>query len=123
MTPNMTEQQQCTRCLHKLDLTMFSMNFRGENYKRCNNCIEQAHGYRQKDTAKECYKKHYENNKEKINEKSRQWERDNKDRLNEKVTCENCGAITNRNARSRHKHTIKCKEFNNTKFGFVLLYY
>ena len=107
MNPNMTEQQQCTRCLNKLDSTMFSINFRGEIYKRCNNCIEQAHGYRQKDTAKDWHKKHCENNKEKINEKSRQWERDNKDRLNEKVTCENCGAITNRKGRFVHKHTKK----------------
>ena len=107
MTPNMTEQQQCTRCLHKLDLTMFSMNFRGENYKRCDNCRNKLVGYQQKDTAKECSKKHYENNKEKKKEQSRQWERDNKDRLNEKVTCENCGAITNRKGRFVHKHTKK----------------
>ena len=62
---------------------------------------------------KEQYHQWYMDNKDKRNAQSKKWQQENKDKLNEKVVCENCGAITNRCNRFRHKHTKKCKEFNN----------
>ena len=45
----------------------------------------------------------------------RQWEQSNKDYLNEKVVCENCGAATNRCNTFRHKHSNNCRTVTNQK--------
>jgi len=107
----MTEQRECTRCLHKLDLALFSLNYKGEYFKRCDTCRKKTNAYHQNDIGKEYAKTYYENNKEHRKAQSKAWQQEHKDRLNEKVVCENCGAITNRCGRFRHKHTKKCKEF------------
>ena len=109
----MTELKECSRCSHKLDLSSFSLNPKGEYFKRCDTCRKKINEYSKTDKVKEYYKKYYEDNREKKNAQSRKWEQEHKDRLNEKVVCDNCGAITNRCNRFRHKHTKKCKEFKN----------
>ena len=107
----MTEQRECTRCSHKLDLALFSLNYKGEYYKRCDTCRKKINGYQQHDNVKEYAKTYYENNKEHRKAQRKEWKQEHNDRLNEHVVCENCGAITNRSGRFRHKHTKKCKEF------------
>ena len=60
----MAELKECTRCLHKLELSLFSLNPRGEYFKRCDNCREKINEYSKTDKAKEYYKKYYEDTKE-----------------------------------------------------------
>ena len=47
-------------------------------------------------------------NKEKEKHYQKQYRDSNKEHLNEKITCENCGATISRNSVSKHKQTKKC---------------
>ena len=100
----------CSRCNKTMELQYFSMNFKGEHYKRCQTCINKISVRRQKPEVKEYAKQYYEENKEHKKQMSQQWKQNNKDRLNEKVVCVICGSETNRCNTSRHKHSTKCKE-------------
>ena len=112
MDPIITEIK-CTKCLNKLDLTLFSMDFRDNYYKRCNDCRNKANKYNQKDEIKEYSKDYYIQNKKKIDESSSKWSKDNKDRVCEKLICGICGTTTSRNHKWRHIQTPKCKKFKN----------
>ena len=112
MDPIITEIK-CTKCLKQFDLTMFSIHFRGDYYKQCNDCGQKSREYDQTDHKKEYSKIYRGNNKEKQCDYSKQWKIDNMDRVCGKVECENCGSITTRQNQPRHKRTTKCKEFNN----------
>ena len=69
---------------------------------------------------RKAYKKQWEKeNKERNRELKNKWDRDNydkfKDKKNawkrEKITCDHCGAIVNRNSMARHKRTDKCLNY------------
>ena len=114
----MTELKECTRCLHKLELSLFSLNPRGEYFKRCDTCRKKINNYHNQDHAKEYFKKYYEANKDKKNAQSRKWLQDNKDYVYEKLKCDKCGSVVTRDSMLRHTKTKKCKtisEFMNTK--------
>ena len=107
---DMEELRTCTKCNKTMELQYFSMNFKGEPYKRCQTCINKISVRRQKPEVKEYAKQYYEENKEHKKQMSKQWKQNNKDRLNEKAVCVICGSETNRCNTSRHKHSTKCKE-------------
>ncbi len=60
--------------------------------------------------------KYYHVKKEVINLYNKEYRQLNKDALNskarQKIPCDNCGAIINRNAKPMHKKSKKCMEFN-----------
>jgi len=103
---------KCTRCRLDLEVKCYSVNGKGNYYKSCDKCRKQIHDYYERDNIKEKSHQYYLDNKEKRKSQSKAWQQEHKDRLNEKVVCENCGAITNRCNRFRHKHTDKCKKYN-----------
>ena len=106
----MAELRKCSRCTSTIEIKYFSVNRKGEYYKCCANCRKKRNDAQQQPHRKEYEKQYYENNKEHKNAMNKQWQQNNKNILNEKVVCENCGAVTNRCNRFRHKHTNKCKE-------------
>ena len=106
---------KCTRCRLELEFKFYSVNTKGEYFKTCDACRKQIQEYQQRDAIKEKRNQYYLENKEKKRAQSKAWQQEHKDRLNEKVVCENCGAITNRCNRFRHKHTDKCRNYKNTQ--------
>ena len=106
----MEELRTCTKCNKTMELQYFSMNFKGEHYKRCPICINKLSVRRQKPEVKENAKQYYQEHKEHTIQRNRQWRQTNKDILTEKVVCEICGAETHRCSQTKHKKTKKCKE-------------
>ena len=106
----MEELRKCSRCASTMELKYFLINRKGEHFKCCQNCNKKRNDWNRKPEVKE-YSKHYYNHKEQRVTRCKPF---SKDMLNEKVECENCGAVINRCNKSRHKQTIKCKESKNT---------
>jgi hypothetical protein len=61
-----------------------------------------------KEKLNEKSKKYREKNKEKIKERKKEWYENNKDRLSEKIKCEICNSIVIRKQLLRHQRTKKC---------------
>ena len=113
----MAELRKCSRCTSTMELKYFLINRKGEHYKCCQNCNKKRYDWNQKPEVKEYNKQYYEEHKEHTIQMGKHWKQTNKDILNEKVVCEICDAVTNRCNKSRHKHTIKCKEALKTKIN------
>ena len=61
-------------------------------------------------------KEYREDNKEEIKESHKKYRDEHKEiikmKRKEKIVCDNCGALSNRSAISRHKKSKKCLDFN-----------
>ena len=68
-----------------------------------------------KDKIKENKKAYYENNKTEINEEKKKYREKNKTEINQKqnqkINCEFCGCLSNKQNIKRHQQTVKCLKF------------
>ena len=116
----MEDLSTCSKCYKSMELQYFSMNYKGEPYKRCQSCNKKRNDYFKIPKYQEYVKRYYQENQEHINQMKRQWLQDNKDRLSVNVVCEICGTITHRCSQPQHKKTLKCKEALKNKLNTPL---
>ncbi len=109
----MSKSLVCVKCIYKhvyeptdenID-NIFGRNKKGEPFKTCIRCRKYVSDY-------------YQQNKDAKISYVRQWELENKERikerLNQRITCENCGACVTRGCLSKHKKTQKCLAVDST---------
>ena len=106
----MAQNKLCNRCYNKeLTISDFDINLKtNEYYKSCNKCREydMQRKINNRDKTNAQSQKHYQETKDKQIERAMQWQKNNKDRLDEIIMCE-CGGKCQRRIKYKHDKSKK----------------
>ena len=77
-----------------------------------NNCVNKVkYDFDMQSYQKEYKKEYYEKNKGMILQKEKEYRDNNKEKIKEKIVCDNCASIVRKTHMLRHKRSAKCKNY------------
>ena len=112
----MTQNMNCSRCFSKsLTVNDFGKDKQDNYLKTCNKCREYSNQRKanNRETIQQYSKEHYQINKEKKIEQVTQWKNDNINKLLEKIHCE-CGGKFQYRTKAEHERTHKHQKYLNS---------